>query len=67
MSFFFFSLVTGFSKGYAFVEYKSERDANVAWRVSSTDLEKKSLKFPTRVEPVTSASVSFCVHTSMRH
>lgn len=25
-------VVTGFSKGYAFVEYKSERDANVAWR-----------------------------------
>jgi len=26
--------VTGFSKGYAFVEYRSERDANLAWRVS---------------------------------
>lgn len=25
-------VVTGFSKGYAFVEYRSERDANVAWR-----------------------------------
>lgn len=25
-------VVTGFSKGYAFVEYRSERDANLAWR-----------------------------------
>ncbi|KAL9988808.1 hypothetical protein ACROYT_G003296 [Oculina patagonica] len=25
-------VVTGFSRGYAFVEYRSERDANAAWR-----------------------------------
>lgn len=34
--FFLYFLVTGFSKGYAFVEYRSERDANLAWRVSET-------------------------------
>jgi len=32
--------VTGFSKGYAFVEYRSERDANLAWRVCGIS-EKK--------------------------
>lgn len=32
--FFLYLLVTGFSKGYAFVEYRNERDANLAWRVS---------------------------------
>ena len=32
--FFLYFLVTGFSKGYAFVEYRNERDANLAWRVS---------------------------------
>ena len=30
---FSFNVVAGFSRGYAFVEYKSERDANKAWRV----------------------------------
>ena len=34
---FFLYSVTGFSKGYAFVEYRSEKDANVAWRVSSLE------------------------------
>lgn len=36
--FFLYFLVTGFSKGYAFVEYRNERDANMAWRVSEVSV-----------------------------
>jgi len=36
MELFSTALVTGFSKGYAFIEYEHERDAKIAYRVSKT-------------------------------
>jgi len=38
-------VVTGFSKGYAFVEYRSERDANIAWRVRRILIKNITLCF----------------------